>query len=242
MRRMAQNDPELSNDLEGFLKDLTGKDATKLEGSSAKKDSPSNDGTNFQHVISETVNRLKTSGNNVDKTIHEESKDDELLATLLKSLNLDIGKEKQDGDGTDISKLLVDMLDKLSSKTILYEPLNDLYLKFGPWLAESKNKTNSDYSKYQDQYEIVKKIVFKFQESSYDDDNSHDKEFINTNLEQLQELGLPPKELVNDDLNFLNFKGAGNQNGSKDPHNLEFGDDDIPEEVSKELEDTCQQT
>ncbi|VEU20543.1 DEKNAAC101411 [Brettanomyces naardenensis] len=247
---MARNDPELSNDLQDFLKSLTkeagqgsSNDDTTTEHTAAEEQ-PKN--KSFQDVISETVSRLKTSGTEVDKSIHEESKDDQLLATLMKSLDLDPLKLGDEGDGAgkadDINKLLVEMLDKLSSKSVLYEPMNDLYLKYGPWLSDTKNKTNPDYGKYQDQYVIVKKIVEKFEEVEYSDSDSKQKEFINSNLEELQELGMPPKELVNDDLNFLNFKGGAGGGGDKDLQNLEFGDDDIPGEVNKELNETCQQT
>lgn len=236
LNQMDESDPQLSGELKGFIKELTGK------GDLSEKDSATG-GKNqsFHNAISETVNRLKSSGKQVDDDIRKESQDDDMLATLMKSLDIDpskLGSGSKDGkDNDDISKLLVEMLDQLSTKSVLYEPLHDLYLKFGPWLQEPQNRTNEDYEKYQKQYVLVKKIVTKFEEPGFDDSNAEHKKFINDNLEQLQELGMPPKDLVNDDLSFLK-KGPKDQ----DLQDLKFSDEDIPEDVDKELEETCQQT
>lgn len=232
VQQMAKDDPQLSADLQDFLQSL-GQEATAGQPTTEVK--PKN---NFQDAISQTVNRLKTSGESVDKSIENESKDDELLTTLLKSLDLDTDKLGADGKVEDIGTLLEEMLNKLSSKEVLYEPLHDLHAKLGPWLAAPKNKSDPDYAKYEKQYEQVKLIVVRFETAGYSDADSDDKAFINEHLELLQELGMPPKELVNDDLSFLNTKGTAD----KDLGNLEFGDEDIPPEVNKELEETCQQT
>ncbi|GMG21947.1 unnamed protein product [Ambrosiozyma monospora] len=254
---LSNNDPELSANLNSFIKDLTGNSdletpntgtgSTATSSNDIPNPTTSNNankhganGTgkpaNFQDLISDTVNRIKSSGEQIDQNLKDESQDDELLSTLLKSLDLDLGAGSNGGDGgssntEDLSKLLVEMLDKLSSKDVLFEPLNDLYLKYPGWLTT--HKTDPDFEKYTKQYDVIKLIVDKFNDASYSDSNVEDKEFVNVKLEELQELGMPPKEIANDDLSFLNYKdGKGD---------MQLGDDDIPPEIGKELEETCKQ-
>lgn len=249
LNEMSQTDPELSAELRSFVKEISEVDKGDYgiqhsQGTSAGDTVISGlKKKNFQEAISETVHRLKSSGDQVDESIKNENKNDNMLEALMKSLSLDTGEKtgktgdaSNSNDAGDINSLLAEMLDQLSSKSVLYEPLNDLYLKFGPWLKDPAKKLDPDYSKYEKQYGLVKALVLRFQQPTYNDSNADDKKFINDNLESLQELGLPPKELMNDDLGFLSNKKDGNG-----LNNLKFTDEDIPDEVGKELEETCQQ-
>ena len=58
------------------------------------------------------------------------------------------------GDGDfDMSKLLVDMLEQLSSKEVLYEPIKDLNTKFPEYLQQNKDKLDeAKYKNYTQQY------------------------------------------------------------------------------------------
>ncbi|KAG7892535.1 hypothetical protein KL935_003124 [Ogataea polymorpha] len=224
LQEIGSQDPDLSKNLGSFLDDI-GKQNT---GPSSPQPATKN---NFQDVISETINRLKESGEQVDKSIKEEDGNDELITNLLKSLDLNLdlkGLDGQNGGVEDVGNLLVEMLEKLSSKNVLYEPLNDLYQKFPAWLEKPENQQDENFSKYQQQYAVIREIISTFDLPDHEDKKN--KDIINIKLEELQELGMPPKELLNDDLKFLNFGGNSE---------LELDDNDIPEE---ELEDTCKQT
>ncbi|ESW97863.1 hypothetical protein KL918_003247 [Ogataea parapolymorpha] len=227
LKEIGAQDPDLSKNLGSFLDDI----GKQNSGSSSPQPATKN---NFQDVISETINRLKESGEQVDKSIKEEDGNDELITSLLKSLDLNLdlkGLDGQNGGVEDVGNLLVEMLEKLSSKNVLYEPLNDLYQKFPAWLENPENQQDENYSKYQQQYAVIKEIISTFDLPDHEDKKN--KDIINTKLEELQELGMPPKELLNDDLKFLNFGGNSE---------LELDDNDIPEDINKELEDTCKQT
>ncbi|KAG7909310.1 hypothetical protein KL906_002804 [Ogataea polymorpha] len=227
LQEIGSQDPDLSKNLGSFLDDI-GKQNT---GSSSPQPATKN---NFQDVISETINRLKESGEQVDKSIKQEDGNDELITNLLKSLDLNLdlkGLDGQNGGVEDVGNLLVEMLEKLSSKNVLYEPLNDLYQKFPAWLEKPENQQDENFSKYQQQYAVIREIISTFDLPDHEDKKN--KDIINIKLEELQELGMPPKELLNDDLKFLNFGGNSE---------LELDDNDIPEDINKELEDTCKQT
>ena len=102
------------------------------------------------------------------------------------------------GDGDfDMSKLLVDMLEQLSSKEVLYEPIKDLNTKFPEYLQQNKDKLDeAKYKNYTQQYEITNDIVRIFELESYSEENKRQREQVNSLLESLQELGQPPSELV----------------------------------------------
>ncbi|KAG7805760.1 hypothetical protein KL921_005292 [Ogataea angusta] len=227
LKEIGAQDPDLSKNLGSFLDDIGKQNSSSSSPQPATKN-------NFQDVISETINRLKESGEQVDQSIKEEDGNDELITSLLKSLDLNLdlkGLDGQKGGVEDVGNLLVEMLDRLSSKNVLYEPLNDLCQKFPTWLDNPENQQDENYAKYQQQYAVIKQIISTFDLPDHEDKKNRD--IINTKLEELQELGMPPKELLNDDLKFLNF--AGNSE-------LELDDNDIPEDINKELEDTCKQT
>ncbi|KAG7926534.1 hypothetical protein KL925_003584 [Ogataea polymorpha] len=227
LQEIGSQDPDLSKNLGSFLDDI-GKQNT---GPSSPQPATKN---NFQDVISETINRLKESGEQVDKSIKQEDGNDELITNLLKSLDLNLdlkGLDGQNGGVEDVGNLLVEMLEKLSSKNVLYEPLNDLYQKFPAWLEKPENQQDENFSKYQQQYAVIREIISTFDLPDHEDKKN--KDIINIKLEELQELGMPPKELLNDDLKFLNIGGNSE---------LELDDNDIPEDINKELEDTCKQT
>ena len=109
------------------------------------------------------------------------------------------------GDGDfDMSKLLVDMLEQLSSKEVLYEPIKDLNTKFPEYLQQNKDKLDeAKYKNYTQQYEITNDIVRIFELESYSEENKRQREQVNSLLESLQELGQPPSELVGETGDFL---------------------------------------
>lgn len=186
---------------------------------------------NFEHVMQETMERLKKLGETVDEKIKNDpmANDPEALLTQLLS-------GMGDGD-MDMQKLLVDMLEQLSLKEVLYEPIKDLNTKFPDYLKENKGKINDDkYIVYDKQYQLTNDIMAVFDAPNYDDNNKETREKVNLLLEQLQELGQPPEELVGDIADFPGFGGMG---GPGD--NIDFNPNDLPADVSKQMEDCKQQ-
>ncbi|RKP32499.1 Pex19 protein [Metschnikowia bicuspidata] len=235
---------ELQHDIEGLIKDLNIEDpqaksqfeelVKQFEEVHAKEAAAAQDPENFDAVMKDTMERLKKSGKNID----EQLKNDPAAANpefMLTQLLAGLGNGS-DGD-LDMSKLLTSMLELLSSKDVLYEPIKDLNTKFPAYLEEQKDKLSADeHERYTKQYEITNDIVAVFEGPSYDNDNTEHREKINTFLESLQELGNPPAELVGDEKNFPGFGGLGGDRG------LDFDSKDLPANFEKELEDGCKQT
>lgn len=199
------------------------------------------DPQNFDSVMKDTMERLKKSGENIDEQLKNDpssSNPEDMLTQLLAGLGGGAG----DGD-FDMSKLLTDMLEQLSSKDVLYEPIKDLNTKFPEFLKEQKGKIPDDeHARYTKQYEVTNDIMALFESSEFDNENTEKREEVNKLLEGLQELGNPPTELVGD---VKDFPGLGDLGalggGGNGADGLDFDSKDLPKDLEKELEEGCKQ-
>lgn len=225
-------DPELKTQFEELVKQFE-----QTHADDAKK---ALDPQNFDSVMKETMERLKKSGDTIDEQLKNDRASlnpEDMLTQLLAGL----GDGSGAGGDFDMSKLLTDMLEQLSSKEVLYEPIKDLNLKFPEFLKEKEGVLLADqHSKYTKQYEITNEILAVFDGPDYDNENMEHRERVNTLLESLQELGNPPSELVGDENDFPGFGGMGG--GASGPAGLDFNSKDLPQDLEKELEEGCKQT
>ena len=130
-------------------------------------------GDSFNDAIQRTINRMKESGDKATAAATEDDKSDDLLAQLLKAV------ETGENDDSDLTKLISGMMEQLSNKEMLYEPMKDLQTKFGPWIDTNKDKiSQADLSRYQTQADYVAQIVAKFEEPGYSDEDQKCREYI----------------------------------------------------------------
>ncbi|KAK2070188.1 hypothetical protein P8C59_004703 [Phyllachora maydis] len=122
---------------------------------------------------------------------------DDFLAELLKQMQA--GGLEGEGDEEDLSKMLMGMMDQLTHKEILYEPMKELNDKFPEWLQKNKDKTSKeDLRRYEEQLLHVKEIVARFEQTGYADSNAADREYIIDRMQKMQAAGSPPADLVGD--------------------------------------------
>ncbi|KAL4924322.1 putative peroxisomal membrane protein receptor Pex19 [Aspergillus undulatus] len=163
----------------------------------------------FNDAIQATINRMKESGDKATAAASEDNTDD-LIAQLLKAM------EASGGDGSggyegDLTKIFMGMMEQLSNKDMLYEPMKELDTKFGPWLKENKDKgkvSETDMERYQKQAKLVKAIVTKFEEPGYTDEDPKCREYVWEKMQAMQAAGNPPDELVTNPW-MDDFKGGG---------------------------------
>lgn len=142
--------------------------------------SAANADASFQDTIRRTMERMQTSGDQATAAAAAEGSDD-FLAELLKQMGSGGGPGGLDGEGNEeeFSKMLMGMMDQLTNKEILYEPMRELNDKFPDWLVKNRDKTSAeDLKRYEEQQTMVKEIVGKFEESTYADSNAADREYI----------------------------------------------------------------
>ncbi|OMP83667.1 Peroxisomal biogenesis factor 19, partial [Diplodia seriata] len=157
----------------------------------------------FQEQIRRTMERMQASGEQASAAAASSSSNnpDDILAQMLAEM------EKGGGGGggadfgsdEDFSKMLMGMMEQLTNKEILYEPMKELYDKFPGWLAKNRETTaKADLERYEEQHRCVKDIVERFERPGYTDDSTADREFIVERMQKMQAAGSPPQDLVGD--------------------------------------------
>jgi peroxin-19 len=133
----------------------------------------------FNDAIKRTMGRMKESGDKATAAAgNEDDLSEDMIAQLLKAV--EAGAEGAGEDG-DLSKMFMGMMEQLSNKEMLYEPMKELDVKFGPWLEKNKNGGSvpaEDMERFEKQAQIVKQIVGKFEERGYSDDDPKCREYV----------------------------------------------------------------
>ncbi|KAK4974762.1 hypothetical protein LTR28_010067 [Elasticomyces elasticus] len=209
------SNPEMQKHFENIMKDLGGggdgtqdapttaspaaaqsqKPATQAQSAAAAEDS-------FQETIRKTMERMQTSGQAAGAAAASAPEDD-LLAQMLREMESGNfpggGGEGGVGGEEDFNKMLLGMMEQLTNKEILYEPMKELHDKFPAWMREHRAKVaREDLERYEEQQRLVGEIVGRFERAGYSDDNTADREFIVERMQKMQAAGSPPPDLVGD--------------------------------------------
>ena len=192
-------------------------------------------GGNFQNAISATMAKLKQSDATASSSTATGGEQDammQMLAALsgggegggaggpdgmpnmedlMKMLAAGEGGEGGDGAGgageEGLAKMLETMMDELMSKAVLFEPLQEMEQKYGPYLTseEFRKLPASDQESYPRQAKVVSEILKVFQDPKSDesknttDPKQKERRTQVTNLmNDMQECGAPPDEIVGD--------------------------------------------
>ncbi|OJK05196.1 hypothetical protein ASPACDRAFT_38766 [Aspergillus aculeatus ATCC 16872] len=156
----------------------------------------------FNDTIQRTIERMKESGDKATAAAEEEDDGDDaddLVAQLIKAIEAGAGGAGGDGDDADLTKMFQGMMEQLSNKEILYEPMKELDTKFGPWLAENKASgkvSEAELQRYEKQAGVVAQIVAKFEEQGYTDEDPKCREYVWEKMQEMQACGNPPDELI----------------------------------------------
>lgn len=158
-------------------------DETSAGASSSSKKAGSSQQESFQDTVRKTMERMQASGASADAAAASDapSSEEDIMAQLMKELQAGGG-----GGEEDINKMIMGMMSQLTNKEILYEPMKELYDKFPDWMEQNKSKTGKeDLARYEEQHDMVKQIVGRFERKGYSDDNEDDREFI---VEKMQKV------------------------------------------------------
>ncbi|OJD33623.1 pex19 family protein [Diplodia corticola] len=215
--------PEMTQQLESLVKELgaagaggTGTGTSSSSGTSSKAAAASPGGAaggagagsskagedKFQEQIRRTMERMQASGEQATAAASSSGNGnpDDILAQMLAEMEKGGGMGGGEfGSDEDFSKMLMGMMEQLTNKEILYEPMKELYDKFPDWLAKNREKTDkADLERYEEQHRCVKDIVERFERPGYTDDSAADREFIVDRMQKMQAAGSPPQDLVGD--------------------------------------------
>ena len=139
---------------------------------------------NFQETIRRTMARMQESGDQATAAAAAGSSEDDFIAEMMKAMK-DMPGGGEGGD-EDFSKMLMGMMEQLTNKEILYEPMKELHDKYPGWLEKNKDTlSKEDLKRYQEQQAYVAEMVAKFEEPSFSDSNSADRQYI---VERMQKV------------------------------------------------------
>lgn len=196
------NKPEMQAQFESIFKELgaaaaatTGASssggAAPGSGSAERPQASSSGGADasFQDTIRRTMERMQTSGDQATAAAQNEGSDD-FMAELLKQMQAGgLGEGGVEGSEEEFSKMLLGMMEQLTNKDILYEPMKELNDKFPEWMEKNKDTVSEeDRKRYELQQGFVKEIVAKFEESTYSDSNAADREYIVDRMQKVRPL------------------------------------------------------
>ncbi|XP_026231210.1 peroxisomal biogenesis factor 19 [Anabas testudineus] len=199
MSELAQEEPEL---LQHFQ---------KLSEAAGKVGTDTASQQEFTSCLKETLRGLAKNADNLQST--GVAGDD--LVKALEGLGLDEGGEG--GDDGNILPIMQSIMQNLLSKEVLYPSLKEITTKYPEWLDANKPTLSSDdYQRYEQQAKIMGEICKHFEK---EDEGAADKEStferVMDLMQQLQDLGQPPKELAGDappgfnfDMESLNLAGG----------------------------------
>lgn len=198
----------------GSKVDSSGKNPTGPGSSSGEKDS-------FEETIRRTMERMQASDSNPNNATTEPdagaANEEDMLANLLKAMGTsgDDGSADANSDES-LSKMFLGVMEQLTNRDILYEPMKELDSKYPEWLVNNKAKLpDKDYRRYEGQREVVREIVTKFEEKGYSDNDSSCREFIWERMQKMQATGSPPEDLIASPFPDA-LSGAGERTGKED--------------------------
>jgi peroxin-19 len=195
-----ETSPDMQAQLENMLKELggaaglgeaaglstapasTSKAATTEKSAAGPSTGAAATEESFQETIRKTMERMRTSGDQATAAAASDNTDD-FLAEMMKAMQ----SGGLEGGEEDFSKMLLGMMEQLTNKEILYEPMKELDDKFPAWMENNAGKVDAaDMKRYREQQIYVREIVRRFEMKTYTDDNAADREYI---VERMQKVG-----------------------------------------------------
>jgi peroxin-19 len=163
----------------------SGGDAGKKSASSTAQQQQQE---SFQSTIRKTMERMQASDTSTSAhtaAAASSTAEDDMMAQLMKELQSGGG---MGGGEEDFNKMLMGMMAQLTNKDILYEPMKELHDKFPAWMEKNKATTGKeDLARFEEQHQLVKEIVGRFERKGYSDEDEDDREYI---VERMQKVCL----------------------------------------------------
>ena len=199
-----QNNPEMQQEFEQMMTGL-GQAAATTNGplaasATAKPQSKSGDSKlaaasksgeeSFQETIRKTMERMQNSGETASAAAASSSEED-MLAKMLKEMESGNFAGLDGGNEEDFNKMLMGMMEHLTNKDMLHEPMKELQDKFPNWLESHKGTVSAeDLARYKEQQATVGRIVARFERAGYSDSKKEDREYIVDQMQKVTSLGL----------------------------------------------------
>ncbi|NXA43456.1 PEX19 factor, partial [Eudromia elegans] len=144
----------------------------------------------FTSCLKETLSGLARNANELQNS----SVSEEELAKAIEGLGLDEG----DGEGN-ILPIMQNIMQNLLSKEVLYPSLKEITEKYPEWLRRHRDALPAEqYERYREQHRVMAEICRQLEAERPAPEHGARFEAVLELMQQLQDLGHPPKELAGD--------------------------------------------
>ena len=140
---------------------------------------------NFQATIEQTLKRMQESKLESEKPRKSAEAEDDVLAQMFKAMSSQ-GTLPDPGGDDDFSKMLLTVMEQLTNKEILYEPMKEIHDGYPDWMVKHEaTEKPEDMKRYREQQQVVSEIVARFERKEYSDESPEDREYI---VERMQKV------------------------------------------------------
>lgn len=203
--------------------------------SESEKETAAKAEQSFQETIKKTMERMQSSSDTAASAAASSSQDD-ILAQMLASME-GSGFGGGEGGDEDFSKILMGMMEQLTNKDILYEPMKELDDKFPKWMEENREKVaKDDFKRYLEQQTLVGEIVSRFERKGYSDGNAGDREYIVERMQKVRRVAAPDGQF-NKRVDYLTDTIQMQAAGSPPPDLV--GDMNAAQEALQDMDQGC---
>lgn len=205
MRSFIGDDPELMQNIEILAK------AAESAGDSPEAQKE------FADTLAKTLSSLAQNAEGLQEQLNEDELNQAFSNLGLNPGNVGVGLDGNTGgggaDNPDILPVMQNMMKTLLSKEVLYPSLKEISQKYPKWLEENEGKTEKELiENYTLQYNLMKTICQEFEkETTADSEDTKNHRFkrILELMQEMQELGQPPKEILGEMAPGLEFDANG---------------------------------
>ncbi|KAE8906291.1 hypothetical protein PF005_g19963 [Phytophthora fragariae] len=197
----AQN-PEFQKVLEQAFRELgTDGDADNIEQllGSLKMDSTPDETDDVNAGVAKTLQNMAKAAEDMEGvgTAQVEAMGEYMMAEMMK-------KFEEMGEKNDFQDMVDGMMQQLLSKDVMYDPMKQICERYPEWLAEKESLlSKEDYERYGKQYQYFQQIVAVYEAEP--DNFTRLSEL----MQEMQETGQPPSEIVKDLAPGLQFDDEG---------------------------------
>lgn len=137
---------------------------------------------------------------------------------MIQKLMSEFGMSDEKMDPSKMDAMVEEMMSKMMSKEYLSQPMRDICERYPAWLRENQSKySTEEFRNFEKQYECFQRICKEF------DKDPQDSKAVMDLMNELQQYGSPPKDIVKSLLPGLELDSQGMPTGipNMDPKALE---------------------
>ncbi|KAF4325575.1 hypothetical protein BBO99_00002023 [Phytophthora kernoviae] len=194
----AQN-PEFQKVLEQAFRELGDGDNIEQLLGSLKTDAATDETDDVNAGVAKTLQNMAKAAEDMEGvgTAQVEAMGEDMMSEMMK-------KFEEMGEKSDFQDLVDGMMQQLLSKDVMYDPMKQICERYPEWLAEKEPLlSKEDYERYGKQYQYFQQIVAVYE--SEPDNFARLSEL----MQEMQETGQPPSEIVKDLAPGLQFDDEG---------------------------------